>query len=139
MILHSETRLWLAMSASGHMLIYDHCVVGQVIALLEREISSSAWFGVAFLVDGFPRTLSQAEKFEQQVRPCDVVLYFECPEKLMLERLGKRGKSSGREDDSPAIIKKRLKAFQRQTLPAVKFYQDARKLHMYALPFVAPY
>ena len=69
----------------------------QVIALLEKEISASAWFGTAYLVDGFPRAVTQAESFEQRVRPCDLVLYFECPEQEMVARLTERGKSSGRQ------------------------------------------
>lgn len=100
----------------------------QVIALLEKEISASAWFGLAFLVDGFPRTVPQANKFDASIRPADLVLYFECPEKVMLERLGERGKSSGRKDDNPTTVKERLKTFQKQSLPVVKFYEDQQKL-----------
>ena len=67
-----------------------------MIQLLEKEISASAWFGLAYLVDGFPRAVPQAEKFEAEIRPADLVLYFECPEEVMKERITERGKSSGR-------------------------------------------
>jgi len=100
-----------------------------VIALLEKEVSDSAWFGTAFLIDGFPRAVPQAEKFEQRVRPCDLVLYFECPEAVMVERLTERGKSSGRQDDNPETVKERLQTFQQQSLPVVDFYQKKGRLH----------
>ena len=60
----------------------------QIIRLLEKEISASAWFGLAYLVDGFPRAVPQAEKFEAQIRPADLVLFLDCPENVMKERIG---------------------------------------------------
>ena len=100
-----------------------HCkYYAQVIDVLEKEVNESAWFGLAFLIDGFPRTLPQAKKFEQRVRPCDLVLYFDCPEKVMLERLTERSKTSGRSDDTAKTVKERLKTFKRETLPVVEHF-----------------
>ena len=101
----------------------------QVIEVLEKEINESAWFGLAFLVDGFPRTVSQAQKFEERIRPSDLVLYFECPEETMSQRLTERSKTSGRSDDTPASVKQRLKTFKKETLPVISFFQEQDKLH----------
>lgn len=109
----------------------------QVVEVLEKEITESAWFGLAFLVDGFPRTAAQARTFEQRVRPCDLVLYFECPEKVMLERLTIRGKTSGRSDDNAKTIKERLKSFKKLTLPVVELFQQEGKLHRYLTPAIS--
>lgn len=100
----------------------------KVLTILEKEISSSAWFGLAYLVDGFPRTLPQAKAFEEKVRPVDLVLYFECPEKTLQQRLTERGKSSGRKDDAPKAVRERLKTFQKQSMPAVTFFREQQKL-----------
>ena len=97
--------------------------------MLEKEINESAWFGLAFLVDGFPRTVAQAKTFEQRVRPCDLVLYFACPENVMIQRLTSRGKTSGRSDDNAKTIKERLKTFKKSTLPVVEFFSRQEKLH----------
>jgi hypothetical protein len=126
MLLHGQHRALNAAPDSGAHLMSWWL---QVIALLEKEVSDSAWFGTAFLIDGFPRAVPQAEKFEERVRPCDLVLYFECPENVMVERLTERGKSSGREDDNPDTVKERLHTFQNQSLPVVDFYKKKNCLH----------
>lgn len=101
----------------------------QVIELLEKEINESAWFGLAFLVDGFPRALPQAKKFEERIRPSDMVLYFACSEPVMTQRLLDRGKTSVRGDDNPKTVKERLKIFRKETMPVVDYFQSEGKLY----------
>ena len=48
------------------------------------------------------------------------MIYFDCSEKVMEERLLNRGKSSGRADDKSETIKKRFAVFVEQTKPIVK-------------------
>ena len=45
------------------------------------------------------------------------MIYFECSQKVMNERLLERGKTSGRSDDNQDTIKKRLDVFNKQTRP----------------------
>ena len=47
----------------------------------------------------------------QNIRDCDYVLYFECSEDAMKNRILKRGETSGRADDNEETIVKRLKVF----------------------------
>ncbi|KAG0280105.1 bifunctional uridylate/adenylate kinase, partial [Linnemannia gamsii] len=68
------------------------------IALLENAMLASGQ--KRFLIDGFPRKMDQAMKFEETVVPSKFTLYFECPEEVMLGRLMKRGETSGRADDN---------------------------------------
>lgn len=63
-----------------------------------------------FLVDGFPRQMDQAVKFDDTVCPSSLVLFLVCPETILQERLLERGKTSGRDDDNAASIKKRFGA-----------------------------
>eukprot|EP00891_Asterochloris_glomerata_P004607 jgi/Astpho2/4607/Aster-00180 len=80
-----------------------------------------------FLIDGFPRALDQAESFEKEVKPCQLVLFFDCPEETMKQRLTSRGKTSGRADDNEETIIKRFKTFQEESLPVVERYEAEGK------------
>ncbi|TPX55128.1 hypothetical protein PhCBS80983_g05575 [Powellomyces hirtus] len=96
------------------------------IALLHaamKEAKSSR-----FLIDGFPRKMDQALKFEEAVVKSKFVLYFECPEEEMLKRLLKRGETSGRVDDNIESIKKRFRVFEDTSYPVIEHYQDQGKV-----------
>lgn len=81
-----------------------------------------------FLIDGFPRKMDQAVKFDEEVQPiigivglvltlqCQVcmsslVIFYQTTEEVMLKRLLKRGETSGREDDNVESIKKRFSKY----------------------------
>ena len=81
-----------------------------------------------FLIDGFPRALDQAECFEQMVKPCEKVLFFDCPEEEMERRLLKRGETSGRSDDNADTIRKRFRTFVEQSLPVIDHYEQQAKV-----------
>jgi UMP-CMP kinase len=76
-----------------------------------------------FLIDGFPRKMDQALKFEETVCPARFVLFFDCPEEVMQKRLLKRGETSGRADDNLESIKKRFKTFVETSMPVVDHYE----------------
>ncbi|KAI0948452.1 UMP-CMP kinase, variant 2 [Taiwanofungus camphoratus] len=80
-------------------------------AALETPRAGDAWGGGRgrFLIDGFPRQMDQAEKFDNEVCASSLVLFFTAPEDKMVERLLERGKTSGRDDDNAESIKKRLR------------------------------
>jgi len=75
-----------------------------------------------FLIDGFPRKMDQALKFEETVVPSKFVLFFDCPEAEMQKRLLERGKTSGRSDDNEESIKKRFKTFVDTSMPVVDYF-----------------
>lgn len=68
-----------------------------------------------FLVDGFPRKMDQAIMFDESVCPSQFVLFLQCSEGVMLERLLERGKTSGRADDNIESIKKRFRKYSSST------------------------
>jgi len=88
-----------------------------------------------FLVDGFPRKMDQALKFEEAVCPSKFTLFFDCPESVMQERLLDRGKTSGRADDNEESIKKRFKTFIETSMPVVDYFdRQGRVIKVSAVP-----
>jgi UMP-CMP kinase len=81
-----------------------------------------------FLIDGFPRQMDQALKFEESVCPSKFVLFFDCPEEEMQKRLLERGKTSGRADDNAESIRKRFKTFEETSMPVVDYFRSKNKV-----------
>lgn len=92
------------------------------ISLLRSAMAKSA--SKKFLIDGFPRAVDQGIAFEKAVCESTAVIFFDCPESILEERLLKRGKSSGRVDDNVESIRKRFKTFVDTTLPVLDHYQS---------------
>ena len=81
-----------------------------------------------FVLDGFPRTVAQAERAEDLIRP-DAVVYLAVPDDVARQRLRRRA-SRGRSDDADAeVIEQRLRLFHRQTEPLLQRYRDRGLLH----------
>ncbi len=88
-----------------------------------------------FLIDGFPRKMDQAFKFEEVVCPARLVLFYDCPEKEMEKRLLERGKTSGRTDDNAESIRKRFRTFVETSMPVVDHYEkEGRVVKVDATP-----
>jgi len=81
-----------------------------------------------FLVDGFPRKMDQAIMFDEEVCLSSYVLFFALSEKIMLQRLTERGKTSGREDDNEEVIKKRFQTFEDTSMPVIDYYRKRNKV-----------
>jgi UMP-CMP kinase len=81
-----------------------------------------------FLIDGFPRKMDQALKFEEVVVPSKFTLFFDCDEETMRKRLLKRGESSGRADDNEESIKKRFRTFVETSMPVVDYFEKEGKV-----------
>ncbi len=87
------------------------------------------------LVDGFPRQIEQAKSFEDQIKLLHSttskryqimgVLFLNVEnEATLVERILKRSQSSGRLDDNPEAIKKRLVVYKEQTMPVIDYYKS---------------
>jgi UMP-CMP kinase len=88
-----------------------------------------------FLIDGFPRKMDQALKFEETVCPAKFVLFYDCPEEEMQRRLLERGKTSGRADDNAESIRKRFRTFVETSMPVVDHYEkEGRVVKIDATP-----
>lgn len=84
-----------------------------------------------FLLDGFPRSLSNLEAWHEVFgRDTELprMLYFECPYPVLEQRILGRAKYSGRSDDNVASIKLRFDTFKAETLPTVEFFKSRNKV-----------
>jgi adenylate kinase len=84
-----------------------------------------------FVLDGFPRTLVQAEALDDLMaelgRPIDVVFDLQVPDRQQLfERLMKRAREESRSDDTPEAMQRRLELYDRETAPLVDYYRSTR-------------
>lgn len=100
------------------------------VALLENAMRAEIGAtGIKrFLIDGFPRQMDQAIKFESDVCPSMLTLFFDTSEEVMLRRLMKRAETSGREDDNLESIKKRFRTFVETSMPVVEYYEKLGKV-----------
>jgi adenylate kinase len=80
-----------------------------------------------YVLDGYPRTLAQAEAaYRWAVArgiPFDLTLYFEIEEDELLARLAGRAREEHRSDDTEETVRHRLEVFATQTRPLVDYYQ----------------
>jgi adenylate kinase len=83
-----------------------------------------------FILDGFPRTVPQAQALDAMLaelqRPLDAVLYLEVDPAALRERLDQRH----RRDDRPEIVDHRIDVFLEQTAPLIGYYRDHGKLRL---------
>ena len=85
-----------------------------------------------FILDGFPRTMPQADALDSMLeeidRPLAVVFELQVPDSVAVERLRKRAAEEGRSDDTPEAIAKRIELYNEQTKPLVSHYRLAGNL-----------
>ncbi len=99
----------------------------QMIELIRERLSVSDT-SEGFILDGFPRTVAQAEALDRGLEEIDreltAVLFFQVPDELAVERLHVRALQEGRTDDTPEIIRHRLEVFHKRTEPVVEYYRS---------------
>lgn len=143
----------LGLEATKYMnagqLVPDDLVIG-----LMKERLSQPDCKMGFLLDGFPRTINQAEKLGL-VAGIGVVILIDVPDDALIKRLTARrscpcgavynlvsnppakieicdkcgGKLFQRDDDSEATIRNRLQTYNKQTQPLVEYYSSKRLLY----------
>ena len=120
-----------------------------IIKLLANRLRKSDC-DKGFILDGFPRTISQAEALEK-IAKIDLVINLNVPDEIIITRLSNRlvcskcgaiynlltlkpkregicdkcgGRLYQREDDKPEVIKERLDVYRRQTAPLIEYYNN---------------
>lgn len=151
--LKSGTEMGLQAKAfiEAGKLVPDEVVIGIVRDRIAQDDCKNG-----FILDGFPRTIPQAEALDKMVR-IDAVIDIEVPEEMILQRLSGRrvcsrcgapynvynsqpkvegvcdacgGALIQRKDDQPETVLERLKVYHEQTEPLVGYYRDQHKLRV---------
>jgi adenylate kinase len=125
----------------------------ELIANVILHYLDRSGIGDGYILDGFPRTLLQAERLDERFPP-DRALLLSVPDEVIIDRLSKRytcagcgaigrmedtgpegtacpecgGKLLRRTDDHPEAIRKRLDTFSREVMPVVRYYDDSGRL-----------
>jgi len=98
-----------------------------MIELIRSRLSRGDTLG-GFVLDGFPRTMAQAEALDELLRELDreldVVFDFQVPDReVLLRRMLQRAEEEGRSDDTPEAMERRLELYERETAPLVEYYR----------------
>lgn len=87
-----------------------------------------------FLLDGFPRTLTQAMELDEMLEARDesvtAVISLMIPDSVVKERIAHRALLENRQDDaSDAVVENRIATYHRQTEPLIEFYKEKGLYH----------
>ena len=93
----------------------------------DRELYGEPHRPEGCIIDGFPRTVSQAQTldsiFRRLERRIDLVLAIEVQREELVRRIHERAAISGRADDTEEVIRHRLDLYDSQTQPVLDFYR----------------
>jgi adenylate kinase len=95
-----------------------------MIELIRGELSSAE---DGFVLDGFPRTMAQAdaldEMLDEEGKPLTIVFELQVPDEVARQRMLKRAADEGRSDDTSDVIDRRIELYHRETEPIVQHYR----------------
>jgi adenylate kinase len=126
------------------------------LQVVDRQFAKGDWIEHGFILDGFPRTVGQAERLEEVLdgHPLDVAINLTVPTEVVLDRLAGRrvceqcqatyhlnmpprqnwtcdvcgGRVGQRPDDTEEAVLRRLELYDRETVPIVDFYRGRGRL-----------
>jgi len=108
-------------------LVPDNMIMDILLKHIENQTDDSN----GIILDGFPRTVAQAEALEIMLKKLDkeisVLIDVKVDENELIKRLIMRGQTSGRCDDNLETIKKRLDVYHTLTEPVNEFYKNSGK------------
>lgn len=110
-------------------LVPDEVVEGMIEAKFKstRDVDG-------FLLDGFPRTIAQAEALDAMLakngEAVTACISLMIPDSVIYERIAKRAQIEGRADDArPEIVQNRIQTYHGKTEPLIDFYRKAGRYH----------
>ena len=105
-----------------------HLVSDELLIEIMESVFVSNSKVSGFVLDGFPRTLNQAEELDKMLLKHDqkvsLVLALEVDEGELVKRLLNRAVEQGRKDDTEEVVKNRLVQYHNHTKPLIDYYRD---------------
>jgi adenylate kinase len=108
-------------------LVPDEVVLGIIAARIDAHDAKAG-----FIMDGFPRTIRQADGLDQLLAKrglaLDKVIELRVDESALIDRITTRAKEAAargepvRKDDNPETLSRRLQAYAKETAPLVKYF-----------------
>jgi adenylate kinase len=119
----SELGLKVKSFSDSGRLVPDEVVIEVMRDRFSQPDTQNGW-----ILDGFPRTIPQAEALNVLLteigQQCDRVVNLDVPEEILVERILLRAKEQNRADDTEEVIKNRLDEYYVKTRPLLEFYGD---------------
>ncbi len=123
----------LGLEVAGYLergeLVPDQVIIDLVLPLVAEAAASQG-----YLLDGFPRSVDQAEQVRAiaaaQGAGADAAIYLDAPREALTARLLERARIEGRSDDTEEVIANRLQIFDSETSPLVEYYRSRGLLHI---------
>ena len=123
-LLRSEVAAGTALGQEAEAVMNRGELVSDALVLAIVESQMKALTTDGWLLDGFPRTVPQAEALEPLLKeleqPIEAVVLLELDDAVLIERLLARGRA----DDNEAVIRNRLEVYREKTAPLISFYRD---------------
>ena len=102
-----------------------------VLTMLRKPVTDAVAAG-GYVLDGFPRTVEQAEAAYAVAKDLGVAVqlavHIAVDSAALVERLVARGEQSGRTDDTPDVIKHRIEVYEERTQPLLDYYAERERL-----------
>lgn len=102
-----------------------------IIEVIGERIKRSDCVG-GYVLDGFPRTVAQAEGLKKMLglvsQSLSAVVFFQLNNEAILSRLEHRRGAEARKDDALDVQLERLNVYEQQTAPLVAFYERSGEL-----------
>lgn len=116
----------LGLKAKSYMdkgeLVPDALILDMIRGRLSQDDASQGW-----ILDGFPRNVSQAEFLDRLLteigQSYDLAINLSVPQERLVERLLNRATIQNRPDDTEDVIRRRLVVYEEQTAPLLDYYQ----------------
>ncbi len=117
----------LGKQAEGFMTRGELVPDALIIDLIEAKIAGGE-LNNGFILDGFPRTVPQAESLNEMFKKNSInlekAILLNVGDEEILRRIKGRAEAEGRADDTVEVIKNRLEIYREQTAPIVDLYRD---------------
>ena len=102
-----------------------------ILDILSKALTEQTKDSNGIILDGFPRNVAQAEALEALMtklkKEITILIDLHVDNQELIDRLLKRGETSGRSDDNMETIKKRLEVYECKTAPVSDFYKKKNK------------